>query len=303
MAGFTPFREDDPMENVAGTERLRLFDGILLTADHFRTEQLYHRARLARLLGYLHGAGTVAGLDVVWRDAGGGAMEVVVSPGIAIDYRGRILEMGYESCLDIADWTADALADPERSAQIATGRRGPEAGLPDHFRVDIFAEFAAFARRPEPAFATGNADQIDGTEATLAQDSLYLNMVIRDAGAIADPATDLLPESMISRLVPGAVDAAAIQAAKRQTLWRALAPRPDTLAPSPDQPVTEHDLTRQAFGGVFLARLAIPLRLAGTALEFDDAFDLTAPAAQPSFAGRLYSYSTAELALLAGERR
>lgn len=298
MTRFTPFAEPDPLATWAGTERLRLADGVLMTADHFNTEQLYHRARLARLLAYLHGVGTVAGLDVKWSVPAGGAVELMVTPGLAVDYRGRLIELGYEACLPIADWVAAQAATGAGRALIAQGTRPAGGGMPGHMVCDLFADFAAYARRPEPAFATGNADKIDGVEPTLSQDAIYLHLVIRDA------ADDRLPESMISRLVPGAADAEAIRAAKRQALWPALAPRPRDLAPLDGQPPTEHDLIQQEFGGVFLARLRIPLSAgAGGTPAFDDTFDMTAPAAAPAFDGRLYSYSAAELALLAGQRR
>ncbi|MGB8818847.1 MAG: hypothetical protein WCC66_13095 [Rhizobiaceae bacterium] len=295
MAGFTPFAEPDPLDEIAGTDRLRPADGILLTADHVQTEQLYHRGRLARLLAYLHGAGTVAGLDVRYSAPGGTAAEVQVTPGLAIDYRGRLVELTHLSCLKLGDWVGATASTPQGLARLAAGRRAAGAGLPDHLVVDLFAEFRAFARRPEPAFATGNADRIDAISPTLAQDSVFLNMVIRDAAFTG------LPESMVSRLVPGAVTAAEVQRVKRESLWPALGPRPDQLAPDPTLPPTEHVRGHQAFGGVFLARLRVPVT--GTPPGLDDSIALTAPALLPDVSGRLYSYSTAELALLAGQRR
>lgn len=296
MTQFTPFFEDDPLLLAAGTERLRPVDGVLLTSDHLKTEQLYHRARLARILAYLQGPGTVAGLDVLYTPKSGGGIEVQVTPGLAIDYRGRLLELDHLACLSLGDWMAErvALRDP----RLIAGRRGAGAGWPDHLVVDLFAEFAAFARRPEPAFATGSADYIDAIAPSLSHDAVHLQMMIRQA------MDNRLPESMISRLVPGAANLARVQEAKRKGLWRAMAPRPDGLAPASDQPATEHDLTAQDFGGVFLARLHVPLRAGpGGGFVFDDSFDMTAATAGPRFDGRLYSYSNAEIQLLAGHRR
>lgn len=298
MAGFTPFPEADPLLASAGTDRLRPSDGILLGADHLRQEQLYHRARLARICAYLQGPGTVAGLDVRYDTTTSARVEVQVTEGLAVDYRGRLLEHAHLSCLVLADWLGAQAATPRGAALIAAGRRVAAAGLPDHLVTDLFADFRNSARRPEPAFATGNADQIDGVEPTLAQDGLHLFLVIRDA------TDDRLPESMISRLIPGAVTLAEVQRAKRQDLWAALGPRPETLAPVAGLPLTEHDPTQQRFGGVFLARLRLPLTAGpGGAAVFDTGFDMSAAAVQPDFAGRLYSYSAAELALLSGFRR
>src|SRR5207248_2989900 len=47
--------------------------GVLLDAHHLDAEQLYDHRWLARALSYLHGSGTLAGLEVRWEKATGGA--------------------------------------------------------------------------------------------------------------------------------------------------------------------------------------------------------------------------------------
>ena len=73
MTGFTPFElqdllptQDATSGSTVGTERLRLVEGLMLSAAHFEVEQLYHRSRLSRMLACLHGQGTVCGLDVTY---------------------------------------------------------------------------------------------------------------------------------------------------------------------------------------------------------------------------------------------
>ena len=58
----------DPLsEKVQSPDRLFFATGVLLDAEDFKAEQLYHRGRLSRALAYLHGYGTVAGLKVEWQ--------------------------------------------------------------------------------------------------------------------------------------------------------------------------------------------------------------------------------------------
>src|SRR2546426_2931681 len=68
--------------------------GVLLDAHHLDAEQLYDHRWLARALAYLHGSGTLAGLEVRWEKATGGRSErLVVKPGIALDRLRPIIEM------------------------------------------------------------------------------------------------------------------------------------------------------------------------------------------------------------------
>ena len=288
MSGFTPYAVADPLAGqdtasggTAGTERLSMTEGLMLSAHHFATEQLYHRSRLSRLLTFLHGSGTVAGLDVRQVDVGEDDVtltQIQVSAGLAVDTLGRLIEHRFKSCIRLGDWMAQTAADVDGQQQLQGGFRAAALGRPDHVAVDVVAAFQAYAHRPEPAFATGNADQIDGVEPTLNVDSCRLVLEVRSAGAGVGDQSD------ISELVPGSVDIARLQRAKRETLWEAGADAEDRA--------------------VHLARLIVPVRTndAGD-LVFEDSFTAADPSIAPDFEGRLYSYSAAELALLAGHRR
>src|SRR2546429_2805502 len=60
--------------------------GVLLSAPHLDADQLHDHGWLGRALAYLHGSGTLAGLEVTWERATGGLGErLVVKPGIALD--------------------------------------------------------------------------------------------------------------------------------------------------------------------------------------------------------------------------
>jgi len=57
--------KEDSLVAEFNSERVNYATGVMLNADDFIAEQNYHRGRLARALGYLHGYGTVAGLRVL----------------------------------------------------------------------------------------------------------------------------------------------------------------------------------------------------------------------------------------------
>ena len=288
MTGFTPFELADPLADQdapdggnLGAERLRLVEGLMLSAGHFETEQLYHRSRQSRILIFLHGQGTVAGLDVSYReiesDAGG--VEVVVSPGLAVDGRGRLIELRFESCVHLADWVAQIADDVDGQAELQQGARVGGGGLPDHIALDVTARFATFAHRPEPAFATGNADRIDSVEPSLSVDSCKLLLDIRPADH------ELTAETEISIAHQGdAANEATLHRLKRETMWPAISQAPDI--------------------GLHLARLRVPITTSGSGeVSFDGSFDMDTAAIAPDFSSRRYSYSVAELALLSGLRR
>ena len=54
----------DPVTQAQRPDRAYYETGVLLGPEDFLDEQTYHRARLARALAYLTGAGTLAGLKV-----------------------------------------------------------------------------------------------------------------------------------------------------------------------------------------------------------------------------------------------
>src|SRR6266480_166436 len=59
--------------------------GVLLNGQHLEADQLDNHRGLARALAYLHGSGTLAGLEVTWERATGGLGErLVVKPGDAL---------------------------------------------------------------------------------------------------------------------------------------------------------------------------------------------------------------------------
>jgi hypothetical protein len=75
---------------------VNFFDGQLLSADDFRTEQEYHRRMRYLHNRLLHGSGIVDGYDVA-DDCDG----VLVGPGVAIDSLGRELVLAEPARIDL----------------------------------------------------------------------------------------------------------------------------------------------------------------------------------------------------------
>jgi hypothetical protein len=86
----------DPDCSEPGLTRPHYFAGQMLTADDFQDEQEYHSAALRRLTRVLVGFGVVSGLDLTVS-----GNTVVVTPGIAVDNAGHLLERTQPCELDL----------------------------------------------------------------------------------------------------------------------------------------------------------------------------------------------------------
>ncbi len=101
-------------------KRVRFVDGLVLGADEFTQEQIYMTERDRVHQRSLHGAGTVEGLSVTARSEAD-AIEIVVSPGKAIDSLGQMITVTEEQCATILSWVegnremVDELIAAERS--------------------------------------------------------------------------------------------------------------------------------------------------------------------------------------------
>jgi hypothetical protein len=275
---------EDTLIDARPGERAAFFAGALLTAEDFRTEQDYHRGRLGRALAFLHGAGTVAGLDVTADPLRGGTAEIKVSAGLALDRLGRLIELDRLSCLRAARWL-----DGQEQAELEAAVRA------DLVVIDIFICFQACAGALQPAFATGNMDTLDAAQPSRVRDHAVLTPHLRlpPAGGAADP----LPRALVPAL---GADAAALRGFKRTQLWSRLQPRENraidgmVLTLGPEHIPGTHDGTE-----ILLARVTVPVAAGGDGRpRLDPDRDITVDNEV-----RLYSYGTAELALLAGIER
>jgi hypothetical protein len=124
--------------------RVHYFSGQLLTPEDLQAEQDYHREmryRHNRLLGY----GVVDGLDVTVGDGS----TVVVSPGFAIDRRGRELVLPDHVTVDVC---GDGTTDRDGSRDlIATWEQEPEAFVVATGEGTDEAAFTRWLERPQLA--------------------------------------------------------------------------------------------------------------------------------------------------------
>lgn len=303
MASFIPQPVTDDLQSQPAPERLYLHDGALLTQDHFRAEQLYLRGQLARLALHTCGAGTLAGLDVSYAPAAGGSeVEVQVTAGLAIDRLGRLVEVPFKSCLPLAIWMDQQRAVPETAARLQAGVRAAGSGLPTHIVADVHLSYHPCAQTPEPAFATGNADTIDAVQPSRILDGGRLDLVIRPDGDDRTPSA--LSASTASQ-VSDPPTLAEVQRFKRELAWDLTRSETDPFSLPAGADVSEHivDGNEQDGSEILLARLTVPVITGGGGPRFDDSIDLTQTAFVPDQTLRPYSYSAAELALLAGNIR
>ena len=172
---------------VEGPDRLYYDEGVMLDAQDFRDEQIYHRGRLARALKYLAGPGTVAGLAVTApRDNGPETEQIHVAPGMAFDAVGRIIELHRPACMRTQQWWDGLVTNTDgtpntagqsalRDAWHAGGGRAPSGVV-----VDVFLRFVQCERGMTPAFATGPYDALDAVRPSRTRDGYQLSLVLRD---------------------------------------------------------------------------------------------------------------------------
>lgn len=248
-------RDRRPDRNFYGT-------GVLLDARDFTDEQSYHRGRLARALAYLHGAGTVAGLRVTHQTAlapgedpnfpEGRDEEIVVSPGLALDRLGRLIELPNPACVRLQRWL-----DGQDDTTLRVARhRDPFDGIV----VDVFIRFALCERGKTPAFATGPFDAIDAALPARVRDWYRLELVARlEHRPDGEPDLPPLPVSPWPSLtgMDEATRRTALQTAIYDS-WREGSDQWDNATP---RPLPEH-VPNQDTTSVFLARVVIPTTVA-----------------------------------------
>lgn len=182
----------DEMTSLEEPDRVYYATGVFLDAEDLRAEQTYHRGRLARALDYLHGCGTVAGLEVSW-DAATDAL--AVSPGVAIDRIGRLIELPRRACVNVATWL-----EAQRQQILHPDAQDGESRILQSFTaderalaVDVFIRFATCERGRTPAFAAGPFDAIDATVPARLRDGWELSLVPRGVSADSLPVAPFDP--------------------------------------------------------------------------------------------------------------
>jgi hypothetical protein len=195
---------------------LRVFysTGRMLGVEDFQADQDYHRSRLARALSQLYGTGTLSGLLVQTDgNADPAKLEIQVTPGVAIDRLGRIIEAPRMVCIVIQNWLTQTVQAWQN--QLANPVPGQTA-LPDpntairggKMMVDVFATFVPCTRGLTPCFAA--QDDFDATDAFSANrllDSFAMQLVLRTDSALPLTPTDPWKSSGAEPAAGSALDA------------------------------------------------------------------------------------------------
>ncbi len=129
------------------TRRLKAMDGLAVTADVWDEAHDYHRLQDQSHARLLHGAGIVAGLDVIAADPPD--TTVYIKPGIALDPAGRLIVLAQPTTFDIGK----TLSGPVR-VFISYAESRPtldEGGAQDANRMHVFAQFSLEAAPALPS--------------------------------------------------------------------------------------------------------------------------------------------------------
>ncbi|MBO0749318.1 MAG: hypothetical protein J2O44_02660 [Porphyrobacter sp.] len=178
MALADPTAPADPLEARPAPERVNYATGVMLQADDFEAEQTYHRGRLAQLACYLLGSGTLAGLKVVPPADDDNLLELQVTPGVAIDRFGRLIEISAAQCIRLASWFA---AQDGRYLRAAT-HDSPKVPLPQAVVADVFLSAESCGRGKTPSFASGPFDALDALVPARIGETGDLELVLRMEG-------------------------------------------------------------------------------------------------------------------------
>ena len=159
----------DPMEGRIRPERVNYENGVLLDENDFKDEQNYFRGRLGRALAFLHGSGTVAGLEVAESQAEDHV--IVVNSGLALDPIGRLIELPVPYCIRAPEWFA-AQDQQDLAESFANSGTGSVV-------VDLFIRFNVCGRGMTPYLGGGNTEGTDAFTYNRLLDGAAFDMEIR----------------------------------------------------------------------------------------------------------------------------
>lgn len=164
-----------PPRRALWAERVAYTNGMLLDSADFEVEQSYHRGRLSMLARYLHGTGTVAGLNV--EPHADTPRRLAIKPGLGVDRAGRIIESPLTLCLDIDRWFADRVIDD--SDAVGRAFTTGSGGSPDHIVADVFLGFRECETAKRPAFQGGEFDALGSVAPLRLRDAVEASLVLR----------------------------------------------------------------------------------------------------------------------------
>lgn len=267
----------DPLVRQPRAERPAYATGMLLDAEDFSAEQLYHRARLARALLFLAGGGTLAGLRVTHSPAAGAQPEEIrVAPGVGVDRLGRLVEVPRDACVRLERWWKTLLPAPAGEPPSASQRaRYPRTELarfvsprmaddgtplPEYALVaDVYLRFAACKVGLTPSFASGPFDALNAVTTSRLRDAYELVMLPRTG--LDDDFAGLPARAANDRVNVEAADAVARRQRRDAAQDASLGAWDMATRRSPDgtlAPGSEHEFGVDT-SAIFLARVFVPI--------------------------------------------
>lgn len=135
--------------------RTRFYNGMLLTAEHLREEQDYHRKALKRVNRYLFGSGIICGLEVKHQEPSG--LCLTVDPGVALDCCGNLIEVCKCITMDLSKECKDEYGSDCINPQSTQN--------PNQFKIEdkyLVLRYAEKLTDPEPVLTPANDCQPAG---------------------------------------------------------------------------------------------------------------------------------------------
>jgi hypothetical protein len=187
----------NPLQKV---ERVNYATGMMLSADDFRAEQDYHRSRLAQILRYALGKGTLAGLAVESGQGGTNPVSdanytVFVRPGLAIDGLGQLIEVPRDYSISLKRWVETNPDKVSAHVDVATNT----------LIVDVSLSARDIGRAKTPSFADGPFDALDAIVASRLEDSFVLHLDLVMPG-LPPPIVPVLPSPLNQVLASWKID-------------------------------------------------------------------------------------------------
>jgi hypothetical protein len=182
-----------------------------------------------------------------WTCAGPAQLEIEVTPGLAIDRVGRMIEVPRTVCIRIQPWLTNQTISDLNSAMAAAGGNS--------IFVDVFATFVPCTRGVTPCFAT--QDDYDATDAFSPNrllDSFAMQLVLRTD---PNPKTPKDPWLSTGAIPTTAITQAMLQSFQQNILFANSGPAASGPF-APNGPTPGEDPLEFDPSSVFLARITVP---------------------------------------------
>jgi len=201
--------------------RTRFYNGMLLTDQHLRDEQYYHREILKRVNRNLFGSGIVCGLKVEPHPAG---LCVKVYPGVALDCCGNLIEVCNCVNVDVSDQCKD-----QRGCIPSASQTKAEDFLVKKYLVLRYAEDET---DPEPVLTPASDCKPAGEKPDCQASKIREGYCIELWDSCPCPEEDIEPEQELLQVVKRLAD----REQEKEAAAQAEANAPEGVQPAPATP-------------------------------------------------------------------